>query len=100
MNNDDVRGKSPLSALFGNDFWGRDIKSQFSHKSYRPLTALTFRMDHVVHGMDAYGYHATNVALYVLCCLSMFWLCKMWLSLKSTHFASSPLSPFADDVVA
>lgn len=28
---------------FFNDFWGANIKSNLSHKSYRPLTILSFR---------------------------------------------------------
>ncbi len=29
--------------LFRHDFWGRDVRSPKSHKSYRPLTVLTFK---------------------------------------------------------
>jgi hypothetical protein len=29
--------------LFAHDFWGQPIASQDSHKSYRPLTVLSFR---------------------------------------------------------
>lgn len=34
---------SPLSDLFSNDFWGAPMSSPASHKSYRPITVLTFR---------------------------------------------------------
>ncbi|KAL8584473.1 hypothetical protein ACOMHN_032091 [Nucella lapillus] len=41
--NGDVTGKAPLSRLLVNDFWGRSMCDNASHKSYRPLTVLTFR---------------------------------------------------------
>jgi hypothetical protein len=41
--NADVKPTTPISQLFRNDFWGRPLSSAESHKSYRPLTVLTFR---------------------------------------------------------
>jgi len=32
-----------LSDVFLHDFWGSQLTSSTSHKSYRPLTVLTFR---------------------------------------------------------
>eukprot|EP00879_Flechtneria_rotunda_P032161 GHRR01035326.1.p1 GENE.GHRR01035326.1~~GHRR01035326.1.p1 ORF type:complete len:159 (+),score=27.70 GHRR01035326.1:343-819(+) len=44
INNGDVTSDSnPLSDLFKHDFWGQDIASPQSHKSYRPVTILVFR---------------------------------------------------------
>lgn len=43
--NDDVLGKTAFTDMFANDFWGTKMKSRHSHKSYRPLTTLTFRYD-------------------------------------------------------
>lgn len=44
--NDDVLGRtSSVSDILFNDFWGTKMKSRHSHKSYRPLTTLTFRYD-------------------------------------------------------
>jgi hypothetical protein len=44
VNNADVRPEdSPWSSLFQHDFWGHRLTSNVSHKSYRPLTTLTFR---------------------------------------------------------
>ncbi|GFR75878.1 transmembrane and TPR repeat-containing protein 3 [Elysia marginata] len=42
-NNRDVRGKDPVFQVFQNDFWGRSMVDPRSHKSYRPLTVLSFR---------------------------------------------------------
>lgn len=55
-----------------NDFWGQDIALPDSHKSYRPLTVLTYRLDHYVYGLHARGFHLTNTWLYFICCVSLF----------------------------
>lgn len=41
--NDDVKGHTPIWRIFLNDFWGKPMADRTSHKSYRPLTILTFR---------------------------------------------------------
>lgn len=42
--NKDVRGERALLELFARDFWGMRLRAAASHKSYRPLTVLTFRL--------------------------------------------------------
>jgi hypothetical protein len=64
--NKDVLGGTTLSELFLNDFWGEPISSNSSHKSYRPFTVLTFRANHMIHGMHPTGYHFVNVAFHAL----------------------------------
>ena len=34
---------TPWQNVFRNDFWGKDLQWNMSHKSYRPLTTLSFR---------------------------------------------------------
>lgn len=41
--NKDVLGTSPAVDMLLNDFWGMRMKLKESHKSYRPLTTLSFR---------------------------------------------------------
>ena len=43
VGNQDLVPSSPLSNIIHNDFWGKKLDSKLSHKSYRPLTTLTFR---------------------------------------------------------
>ena len=43
VNNQDALGTSSIFSVFGNDFWGMDIRDRRSHKSYRPVTILTYR---------------------------------------------------------
>lgn len=41
--NPDVMGQTGLVEVFSNDFWGKAMSDPDSHKSYRPLTTLSFR---------------------------------------------------------
>lgn len=43
VNNPDVRAGSSLRSIFSNDFWGKKMADNTSHKSYRPLCVLTFK---------------------------------------------------------
>lgn len=54
--------------IFRHDYWGTPIESVKSHKSYRPITVLTFCMDYFIYGLNPMGFHLTNVFLYGLCC--------------------------------
>lgn len=49
-------------------FYHLSIQEQ-SHKSYRPLTVLTFRLNYLLHQLEPWGYHATNVLLHAAVCL-------------------------------
>ena len=51
----------PLKAIWTSDYWGMSIKSKTSHKSYRPLTTLSFRLNHAWNGMDPWGWHLVNI---------------------------------------
>lgn len=51
--------------VFGVDYWGTPIKSEHSHKSYRPITLLTFRLNHLLSGLDPFSYHLANVFLHI-----------------------------------
>ena len=44
LGNKDLLPETPISNLFANDFWGKKLTSKTSHKSYRPLTVLTYRL--------------------------------------------------------
>lgn len=43
VNNKDVNWNTSIFNLLKHDFWGANISSSNSHKSYRPLTVFTFR---------------------------------------------------------
>ena len=43
LNNNDLKSETPIGTVFTHDFWGQKVTSNTSHKSYRPLTVLTFK---------------------------------------------------------
>ena len=54
-NNHDINGDNvPLATIFTNDYWGRPMNSPSSHKSWRPLTVLSFRWLRMSRGPAAY----------------------------------------------
>jgi hypothetical protein len=77
-----VLGVSPIQDILNHDFWGQDIRLSDSHKSYRPLTTLTFRLDHNIYGLNAYGYHFTNILIYASTCLMMYAVSQQWFQLQ------------------
>jgi hypothetical protein len=64
--NQDLRSSTPIAQLLRDDFWGEPMRSAVSHKSYRPLTVLTFRMNYALHELQPLGYHVINVLLHGL----------------------------------
>ncbi|XP_060681826.1 protein O-mannosyl-transferase TMTC4 isoform X1 [Hemiscyllium ocellatum] len=65
INNKDLRPETPLSNLWEHDFWGSNLISNTSHKSYRPLTVLTFRLNYLIAGgLHPVGFHVVNIALH------------------------------------
>ena len=64
QDNQDLRSSTPIRQLFLDDFWGEPMSSPTSHKSYRPLTVLTFRLNYALHELEPWGYHVINVLLH------------------------------------
>lgn len=70
LNNRDVGGNISVSQIFFHDFWGTDVTSNLSHKSYRPLTTLTFKLNYyIAGGMYPWGFHFFNIAVHVAVCM-------------------------------
>lgn len=79
VNNKDALSSSPHAPLWGNDFWGRSLRTESSHKSYRPLTMLSYRLNSWLLGGGApecsvrecsgsFGYHLANALLHAAVC--------------------------------
>uniref|UniRef100_A0AAQ5X754 dolichyl-phosphate-mannose--protein mannosyltransferase n=1 Tax=Amphiprion ocellaris TaxID=80972 RepID=A0AAQ5X754_AMPOC len=67
VNNKDLRPTAPLNNIWSNDFWGSNLSSNSSHKSYRPLTVLTFRLNYLVAGgLHPVGFHVLNIVLHAV----------------------------------
>ncbi|XP_069905700.1 protein O-mannosyl-transferase TMTC1 isoform X1 [Oryctolagus cuniculus] len=76
VNNPDVRPGAPLrGGVFSNDFWGKGMAENTSHKSYRPLCVLTFKLNILMTGMNPFYFHAVNVVLHCLVTLVLMYTC-------------------------
>ena len=45
------------------------VKEQ-SHKSYRPVTVLTFRLNYLLHQLQPLGFHLVNLLLHTVVVLT------------------------------
>ena len=52
--NRDLRPTTPWADLLRNDFWGSPIDVERSHKSYRPFTVATFRLNYMFDYLEPY----------------------------------------------
>ncbi|XP_050774136.1 protein O-mannosyl-transferase TMTC1 isoform X2 [Gopherus flavomarginatus] len=75
VNNPDVRAAAPWAGVFANDFWGKGMAENTSHKSYRPLCVLTFKLNILLAGMNPFYFHAVNVILHCMVTLVLMYTC-------------------------
>jgi hypothetical protein len=67
-----VNGQVPLREVVTRDFWGTPMSQSQSHKSFRPVTTLTFRWNQVLAERmgtnetadHTYGFHVVNVLIH------------------------------------
>lgn len=52
--------------IFYDDFWGTPLTHSGSHKSYRPLCVLSFRLNYYFGELNPWGYHLGNVLLHMM----------------------------------
>lgn len=71
-NNQAVISDFSLAKIFGSGFWGGGLVDNSG--SYRPITVLTFAIDHRLGGGDPWVFHLTNILLHALCVLTIFWV--------------------------
>ena len=62
--NNDIKPEAPWGNLLINDFWGLELKNDGSHKSFRPITSFTFKLNTICFGLKPYGFHLINVLLH------------------------------------
>ena len=53
-----------LVDMVTSDYWGVSLSHTGSHKSYRPLTSLTFKLNWYLTGSSPFYFHLTNVLLH------------------------------------
>ncbi|XP_066524485.1 protein O-mannosyl-transferase TMTC2 [Hoplias malabaricus] len=95
--NPDLLPETPWTNILYDDFWGTLLTHSGSHKSFRPLCTLSFRLNYVLGGLNPWGYHLLNVALH--CCVTALFaaFCRLligggcWSLLAGLLFASHPI---------
>ena len=77
LSNRDLNLETPLADVFNDDFWGTKLSSKQSHKSYRPLTVITFRWNvWFAGGLQPFGFHLVNILLHVAASLLYLEVCN------------------------
>ncbi|XP_028934662.1 protein O-mannosyl-transferase TMTC3 isoform X2 [Ornithorhynchus anatinus] len=88
LDNKDLHPSTPLKNLFQNDFWGTPMSEERSHKSYRPLTVLTFRLNYIFSKLNPASYHLLNVIFHAVVSVIFLKVCKLFLDGRSSEVAS------------
>ncbi|XP_048863482.1 protein O-mannosyl-transferase TMTC3 [Brienomyrus brachyistius] len=91
LDNKDLRPSTPLRNLFLNDFWGTPMSEERSHKSYRPLTVLTFRLNYALSELHAASYHLLNVLLHMVVCVLFLQISHLLLLHRSCSLVAALL---------
>lgn len=78
VGNDDLKADVHWTDLFQHDFWGKRLASKHSHKSYRPLTVLTYRWNYwLSRDFSPWGFHFTNLLLHPVVCVVLLRVCSI-----------------------
>lgn len=92
-----LRPQTPITEVFRHDYWGTRLSSPKSHKGYRPLTVLTFRMNYALAGLEPFGYHLGNVLAHAAVCYVLLFVGRFILgsvgaaALAALLFAAHPV---------
>ncbi|KAK9815977.1 hypothetical protein WJX74_001822 [Apatococcus lobatus] len=108
-NGDILHPGQPLWKLFVHDFWGQDIRSAGSHKSYRPVAIICMRWQRQIGDLmqpskrllgrpqspDPMVFHACNLLLHALMTLMVYRLTEDLASMRkglwqSPNWSTSP----------
>nr|XP_048274229.1 protein O-mannosyl-transferase TMTC3 [Myodes glareolus]XP_048274230.1 protein O-mannosyl-transferase TMTC3 [Myodes glareolus] len=88
LDNKDLHPSTPLKTLFQNDFWGTPMSEERSHKSYRPLTVLTFRLNYLLSELKPMSYHLLNTVFHAVVSVIFLKVCKLFLDKRSSVIAA------------
>ncbi len=83
VENRDLRPHVPLRNLWANDFWGTPMIKEQSHKSYRPLTVLSFRLNYLWSELEPLSYHLVNLVLHGSVTILYYHTCRQVVSASS-----------------
>jgi protein O-mannosyl-transferase len=78
-NSDIIDPSINLLDIIQHDFWGKKMTEFNSHKSYRPITVLSFKLSYYLYNglSNPSAFHFDNVILHIITCLLIFSFCKL-----------------------
>lgn len=90
LNNKDVMSETNLSQVWAHDFWGTAMSDKSSHKSYRPLTILAFRLLRhlsclVLGDTSAQLFRISNLSAYIAFNLLLWSVVDRLFTLMAAH---------------
>lgn len=74
------------------------MRKEQSHKSYRPLTVLTFRFNYLLHALEPFGYHLVNLLLHLSVCLLWRRVCRLLLRQCAASGSNAISAPSSSSV--
>jgi hypothetical protein len=81
--------ETSLSDYFTHDFWGTPMERDDSHKSYRPVTTLTYRWNYLAFGLDAFYFHVVDVVLHMTATGLFLWVALLILKDQFASFMAA-----------
>eukprot|EP00049_Salpingoeca_infusionum_P002891 m.60981 g.60981 ORF g.60981 m.60981 type:complete len:736 (-) comp11844_c0_seq1:98-2305(-) len=88
-----LSAREPYSALLTHDFWGTPMSSPRSHKSFRPVTSLTFKFQ-FEDPPNAVYFHLGNMALHCVATVLLFTKLRQLTDSFAESYKASLLSAF------
>jgi len=84
--------KSPehIPYIFTVRYWQNDHPGSVG--PYRPLTTLSFLVDHIIWGVSTYGYHLTNIILHIINVILIYFLAGTLVPQRKTSLSGPKLS--------
>ena len=70
-----VRESGRILEAFQRDYWAMIETNERRDRLYRPLTIVSFALNHAAGGLNPLGYRIANALFHALASLALFWLC-------------------------
>lgn len=91
VNNADTDPATPFLDLWKHDIWGKDLTAHDSHRSYRPLLIVAFKLLRQRFGLDARSIRIASVLCHVASTILVYFMGLQVLANWHVSFASAVL---------
>jgi Flp pilus assembly protein TadD len=79
-----------FSEFMKRDFWGLELfAGTWTHKSFRPVTTLTYRLGFLLHGTESSGFHIATYLMHAICSGLVFFFASQVVGLSFLSAAAS-----------